>query len=764
MNTMNRGEAKMRIEKLRAELDRHRSLYHVLDAPEISDEVYDSLFHELVALEKSFPEFESEASPTRRVGDGPLTKFEKVRHAHRQWSFDDVFDFQELKAWSEKMNRLLVKEQGMKNSGRTVPKAERPLERVEYCCELKIDGLKMVLTYEEGVLVRAATRGDGEIGEDVTQNVRTIRSVPLVLSEPVDITVVGEIWLPGKELERINAGRIAGGEPVFANARNAAAGTVRQLDPKVVASRKLDSFVYDIDQLAWSREQGAGNTEQETAVAPLQKRNDRSEPPQTQAEELELLKQLGFKVNPHCKVCKNVDEVQAYYEEWAGKRHTLAYGLDGIVLKVNSREMQETLGYTGKSPRFGIAYKFPAEEATTVVEDISVQVGRTGVLTPVAHLRPVRIAGSTVSRATLHNADEIARLGVRIGDTVVLRKAGDIIPEVVSVVMALRSGSEKVYQFPTVCPVCGSDVSKQGTGNREQTTKPLPTLPLERGGGKNKESVASYCTNENCYAMERERIIHAVGRKGLDIDGLGEKIIEQLMDEGLVSDLADIFELTVGDLLPLERFAEKKADKVILSIEQAKRVRLDKFLFALGIRHVGEETADLIMKDIIKKFQIPNSKFQIKSEIHNTKIKNPKDIGELFSEMTEEEWTAIKGIGEKSAESIAEWFQDEKHQLVLSRMAELGVEIVLPELQENEESLSLTGKTFVLTGELASFTRDAAKSMIKERGGSVTGSVSKKTDFVVAGENPGSKLDVAKELGVKILNEEEFKKMVTSNQ
>ncbi|MGB5018278.1 MAG: BRCT domain-containing protein, partial [Candidatus Moraniibacteriota bacterium] len=274
------------------------------------------------------------------------------------------------------------------------------------------------------------------------------------------------------------------------------------------------------------------------------------------------------------------------------------------------------------------------------------------------------------------------------------------------------------------------------------------------------ESVAAYCTNENCYAMERERIIHAVGRKGLDIDGLGEKIIEQLMDEGLVSDLADIFELTIGDLIPLERFAEKKADKIILAIEQSKRVRLDKFLFALGIRHVGEETADLIMKDIIKKFQIPNSKFQIKSKIQNTKIKNPKDIGELFSEMTEEEWMAIKGIGEKSAESIAEWFQDEKHQLVLSRMAELGVEIVLPELQENEEFLSLTGKTFVLTGELASFTRDAAKSMIKERGGSVTGSVSKKTDFVVAGENPGSKLDVAKELGVTVLDETKFKELI----
>jgi DNA ligase (NAD+) len=760
---VNRDDVKKRIEKLRAELDRHRSLYHVLDAPEISDEAYDSLFHELIALEREFPEFESKTSPTRRVGDAPLTKFEKVRHAHRQWSFDDVFDFGELKAWEEKMKRILFKFQ---------VSSFKLQDDIEYCCELKIDGLKMILTYEEGMLVRAATRGDGEVGEDVTQNVRTIQSVPLVLHEPVNMTVVGEIWLPGKELERINAERIASGEPVFANARNAAAGTIRQLDSKVAASRKLDSFVYDIDQIKVTSNQ-----------KPVTKKENSGDLitnyqlPITQAEELQVLQKLGFKVNSHYKVCNNIDEVQSYYEEWTEKRHALPYGLDGVVLKVNSREMQGALGYTGKSPRFGIAYKFPAEEATTVVEDISVQVGRTGVLTPVAHLRPVRIAGSTVSRATLHNADEIARLDVRIGDTVVLRKAGDIIPEVVSVVTTLRNGSEKSYQFPTMCPVCGSEVSKLGLQKKGFQTA---VAPLKQRNDRSEEqearisgrtapkaersliheSVASYCTNENCYAMERERIIHAVGRKGLDIDGLGEKIIEQLMDEGLVSDLADIFELTIGDLLPLERFAEKKADKIILAIERSKQVRLDKFLFALGIRHVGEETADLIMKDIIKKFQIPNSKFQNKSEIRNTEMKNPRDIADVFSRMTEEDWTEVKGIGEKSAESIAEWFRDEKHQLILSRMAELGVEIVLPELQENEESLLFAGKSFVLTGELASFTRDAAKSMIKERGGSVTGSVSKKTDFVVAGENPGSKLDKAKELGVAVLDETKFKELI----
>ncbi len=756
---VNRDDAKIRIEKLRTELDRHRYLYHVLDAPKISDEAYDSLFHELVALEREFPEFDSEISPTKRVGDVPLSKFEKVRHAYRQWSFDDVFDLAELKSWDEKLKRILFKLQ--------VSSYQLQAD-IEYCCELKIDGLKMVLTYEGGVLVRAATRGDGEVGEDVTQNVRTIQSVPLVLREPVNITVVGEIWLPGKELERINAQRIAAGEVVFANARNAAAGTIRQLDPRIAASRRLDSFVYDIDEVRGDFQ--TADIHQSRSLRPIprtdldESESDRPELPKTQVEELELLKRLGFKVNTEYRLCKNVNEVESYYEQWSKRRNELPYGLDGIVLKVNSRQMQEALGYTGKSPRFGIAYKFPAEEATTVVEDITVQVGRTGVLTPVAHLRPVRIAGSTVSRATLHNADEIARLDVRIGDTVVLRKAGDIIPEVVSVVMALRSGEEKVYTFPTVCPVCGSRVSKQGTDvYKGRSLKGIPRTDLytlENDRSEGKKSVAAYCTNENCYAMERERIIHAVGRKGLDIDGLGEKIIEQLMDEGLVSDLADIFELTIGDLLPLERFAEKKADKIILAIEQAKRVRLDKFLFSLGIRHVGEETADLIMKDIIKKFQIPNSKFQIKSEIQNTKIKNPKDLAEIFSAMMEEEWTAMKGIGEKSAESIVEWFRDERHRSVLTRLSELGVEIILPEFSENEEFLPLAGKSFVLTGALTSFTRDAAKSMIKERGGSVTGSVSKKTDFVVAGENPGSKFTVAQTLGVRILNEKEFKDLI----
>lgn len=713
---MNKKGAQERIEKLRTELDRHRYFYHVLDHPEISDEAYDSLFHELIDLEKAFPEFDSVMSPTKRVGDTPLEKFEKIRHASRQWSFDDVFDIEELVEWNEKTSRLLQKS--------IISDIRYPISStIEYCCELKIDGLKVVLTYEKGMLVRAATRGDGEVGEDVTQNVRTIQSIPLVLNKALSVTVVGEIWLPGKELNRINAERISSGEQVFANARNAAAGTIRQLDPKVAASRKLDSFIYDIDFV--DSQQLTDNNKQEEKI-------------KTQVEELEFLKRLGFKVNSNYKLCKNIEEVHKYYEEWSEKRHDLAYGLDGIVIKANSRSVQEALGYTGKSPRFGIAYKFPAEETTTIVDGISIQVGRTGVLTPVAHLRPVRIAGSTVSRATLHNADEIARLDVRIGDTVVLRKAGDIIPEVVAVVTALRNGKSEKYRFPEICPVCGSIVSQQSIKNNQQ---------------KEEKSVAMYCTNKNCYAMERERIIHSVGRKGLNIEGLGERIIEQLMDEGLVSDMADIFELTVGDLIPLERFAEKKADKIILAIEQSKKVRLDKFLFALGIRHLGEETAYLISQNMMRRIKSQSASWR-------TKIKNARDIVDAFLGMTEEEWLSVKGIGEKSAESISEWFQDTKHQLMLARITELGVEILPMEQVVDTGKMILSGKTFVLTGELTSFTRDDAKSMIKELGGSVTGSVSKKTDYVVAGDDPGNKYDKAKELGVKILDEEEFKNLI----
>ena len=694
--------AEMRIAALRKEIDRHRVAYHVSDRPEISDEAYDALYTELEALEREYPDLVTPESPTQRVGAEPLAAFEKVRHEVAQWSFDDIFDFEELRAWDIKVKKLLV-QQGLWTEGES---------DLEYCCELKIDGLKMILTYREGLLVQGATRGDGSVGENVTQNLRTIRSIPLRLTRPVDVIVVGEVWLAGDELQRINQERLAAGEPVFANPRNAAAGSIRQLDPKVVARRRLDAFVYDVDRIGISDEK------------------NRME---TQSEELGLLRELGFKVNTEFRKCTGIREVEAYYQEWAKRRHELSYGLDGIVIKVENRRFQEALGYTGKAPRFGVAYKFPAEQATTVVEDILVQVGRTGVLTPVAHLRPVRIAGSTVSRATLHNADEIARLDVRIGDTVILQKAGDIIPEVVAVLPALRSGKERKYVFPSVCPICRSPVSERK--NRDK-------------GDRTEASVAVYCTNPKCFAVERERIIHAVGRKGFDIVGLGEKIIEQLMNEGLVSDVADIFDLSAGDLEPLERFADRKAEKIVQSIRNARTISLEKFLFALGILHIGEETAHLIAEHVGNEHR--------QGEIS---IGTVQGAMEWLGRKTEEEWVALNGIGVKSAESLRAWFADVKHREMLVRLEERGVALVLPDETGTDERI-LEGKTFVLTGELASFTRDEAKDMIRKQGGSVSSSVSRKTDYVVAGEHPGSKYDKARELGVVVLDESGFKTLI----
>lgn len=691
---MDKNAAKNRIEKLRAEVDRHRQLYHMNDAPEISDEAYDSLFHELVALETKYPEFASTTSPTVRVGGAPLEKFRKVRHTSRQWSFDDVFDASELAAWGERNIRLLEKAQA--GSGETFRTDSG------YVCELKIDGLKIVLTYERGELVVGATRGDGEIGEDVTANLRTIRSIPLRLTEAVDITVVGEAWLAHAELERINRERTAGGEPPFANVRNAAAGSIRQLDSKVTAKRNLDSFIYDIDLFSGD------------------------ETPNTQIEELKFLEGLGFRVNKEYRLCKTLDEVQKYYEEWIEKRHELPYALDGIVIKVNGRSEQEALGYTGKSPRFGIAYKFPAEEATTIVSDITVQVGRTGVLTPVAHLRPVRIAGSLVSRATLHNQDEIVRLGLRIGDTVVIRKAGDVIPEVVSVVANLRTGNEREFRMPERCPECGGPVRR-----------------LAIGTGEGSKSAALYCVNPDCFAVEQEKIIHAVGRKGFDIEGLGEKVVAQLIDEGLVADLSDIFELTEGDLVPLERFAEKKAAKSIAGIQNAKRVPLEKFIFALGIRHVGEESSRLVARLAAQK-----------------NIRDLDDLIATFPRVTHEEWIAADGFGEKSAESLKRWFGDASHIAMLRKMKASGVEIIVPKAGEQRREGPFSDKTVVVTGGLGRFTRDEAEDMIRKGGGRAASSVSAKTDFVVAGAKAGGKLDRARELGVRILTEEEFLDML----
>ncbi len=687
---MDRKTAQARITLLTREINRHRKLYHEEDRPEIPDAAYDSLLVELERLEQAFPDLKAADSPTAEVGAAPSEKFAKITHAVPQWSYDDVFDTAELEAWDARLKRFLGK-------------AGEEASTLRYLCELKIDGLKVVLTYERGTLIRAATRGDGTVGEDVTRNIRTIGDIPMTLPEPVDLTVGGEVWLSKAELKRLNREREQAGEPVFANTRNAAAGGLRQLDPRATASRRLSAFLYAV----------------EAASFPL---------PESQTEALALLTRLGFPVEPHHEACPDVAAVEDYYARWRDKRESLDYELDGIVIKVDQRVLQEVLGYTGKSPRWGVAYKFPAEEVTTVVEDIVVQVGRTGALTPVAHLKPVRVAGSTVSRATLHNEDEIGRLGVRVGDTVILRKAGDVIPEVVRVLAELRPRGTKPFRMPTRCPVCGSPVERRTVGT---------------GDG---ESAAHYCTNPNCYAAERERLIHFASRQGMDIDGLGDKIVERLMQEGLVADFADLYELEAGDLLALPGFKEKSASNLLLAIEASKKPPLQKFLFALGILHIGEETALLIAE-------------AVSALTGRRRFADLCDLGEALAAVTEERWAELRGIGGQAARSLHQWFNTAAHRKLLVRLSDHGVKPILPAAPTAAGGV-LAGKTLVLTGELSGFTRDEAKAMIRRYGGAVSSSVSRKTDYVVAGRDPGSKYDRARELGVKILDEAAFVKLV----
>jgi len=739
---MNKKEVQNRIEKLSKEIDRLRYRYHVLDDPETTDEVYDSLMKELVKLEKDFPELKAPDSPSQRVGGKPLDKFEKVKHVTRQWSFDDAFSLEEMKKWEEKIHKLaskLIPNSKFKISNQ-IPNPKSQITNLDYCCEMKIDGLKTILTYEDGILVQGATRGDGVTGEKVTENLKTIGSIPLKLNQNVSGIFVGECWLSKKELERINAERKKKGEALFANTRNAAAGSIRQLDPKIAASRKLDTYIYDIDQLNFLTPLAFGHS-------PLKKGEMKGVGfPKTQIEELKLLDDLGFKVNKNYRLCKSIEEVEKMYQEWIHKKDKQDYGIDGIVVKINSREIQEVLGYTGKSPRWGIAYKFPAEKVTTVVENIQVQVGRTGALTPVAHLRPVLVAGSTVSRATLHNEDEIKRLDVKIGDTVVIQKAGDVIPEVVEVIKNLRTGKEKKFHMPKNCPICGGEVKRQETSDKKQ----------------GKLSAATYCLNPKCFAVEKENIIHFVSKKGFNIDGFGEKIVEKLMQEGLISNFADIFELEKGDLEPLERFAEKSADNLIKAISESKIIEFPKFIFALGIRHTGEETAHLIAKGV-QKFPITNFQFPINSKFSKSKkikIENLEDLIIVFPMINVEMWQSIPGIGPKSAESLNVWFNNKENLKLLERMNDLGVKIETSD-KKQEISGKLQGKTFVLTGELSGFTRDEAKDIIRKAGGDISSSVSKKTDYVLVGDNPGSKYDKALELDIKILDEEGFKKLIS---
>ncbi|MFA6295698.1 MAG: NAD-dependent DNA ligase LigA [Candidatus Paceibacterota bacterium] len=707
-----------RLEKLRKIIERHRRLYHTEDKPEITDEAYDSLMAELVALEEKYPELKTEDSVSERVGGEPLKEFVKVKHAIKQWSFDDIFDANELKKWDEKVRNF-------------IEKAGLSGEKVEYCCELKIDGLKAVLTYENGRLIQAATRGDGEVGEDVTQNIKTIKSVPLKLKKEQFnnenntklLIATGEIWIGKKDLEKINKERERVGEQIFANSRNLAAGSLRQLDPKVTASRNLDSFIYDIDKYEANlgQNKSAGIHYESAEMSQKNSYQELIEVPQNQSEELELLSKFGFKTNPYFKVFNNLEGVQKFYEEWTKKRHSLDYELDGIVIKVNSRKIQEALGYTGKSPRWGVAYKFPAEQVTTILEDIVFQVGRTGVITPVAILKPIRVAGSVVSRATLHNEDEIKRLDVRIGDTVILQKAGDVIPDIVAVLKEMRPKQGSVpFKWPSHVPACGGDGR------------------IERIPGE----VAWRCIAKDSFEQQKRKFQYFTSKKCFDIDGLGPQILNQLIDAGLISSFDDIFTLKKGDLLNMPRFAEKSVDNLIQAVEKARKIILPRFLSSLSIPQVGEETAYDIARHFVNIEAIMRAK--------------------------REEFESIYGVGPKVADSISAWFKEIDNRKLVSNLLKHVTIIKEDEgvinvggVSVNGASNKLSGKSFVFTGSLPTLDREEGQRLVRLNGGDVSSSVSKKTSYVVAGEEAGSKLDKARELGVKIITEEEFLKMVS---
>lgn len=656
--------------EIRVRLHRHNYEYYVMDAPVVSDAEYDRLIRRLKDIEAEHPELVTPDSPTQRVGGQPLAGFDKVTHAAPLLSLGNAFSAEELRAFDNRVRSAV-------GTG------------VEYVVELKIDGLAVNLIYENRRLSKAATRGDGEVGEDVTTNVKTIRSIPLVMQNeagllPGYFEVRGEVYMPRTAFERLNRERSGAGEQLFANCRNAAAGSLRQLDPKVTAGRTLDFFAYGIGQ-----RQGL--------------------PFRTHAEVLAGLGKAGFRINSQHRVFPDIEQVIEYCSEWTAKRAALDYDIDGLVIKVNSLALQEELGSTVKEPRWAIAWKFPAEEAATVVEDIFVGVGRTGVLTPTAILRPVLLSGSTVSRATLHNEDFIREKDVRIGDTVIIHKAGEVIPEVISVVRAKRTGAEQVFIMPQECPECGK--------------------PVIRKMGE----AAHRCVNPDCPAMAREGLIHFVSRDAMNIDGLGPSIIETLLAAELISDAADLYSLTIPQLSELERMGEKSASNLVNAIAASKEAGLGRVLFALGIRFVGAKVAGILAKAYGKM--------------------------EAVAEASLDELVQIPDIGPRIAESVVGYFSDGEHLRLIEKLRHAGVKL------EDEPPVNLApqifaGKTFVLTGTLETMSRDEASAEIEKRGGKATSSVSRKTDFVVAGAEAGSKLAKATELGVRVLSEQEFLAML----
>ena len=652
-----------RVEQLHQAINHHRYLYHVEDRSEISPQALDALKDELQKLEEDYPELITPSSPTQRVAGEPLPFFEKVTHQVAQWSFDDAFTWEDLVAWEQRAQRYL--------------RDQTPLD---YLCELKIDGLKVILEYQKGQLFRAATRGNGRVGEDVTANVRTIEAIPLVLTEPVSGFFEGEVYLSKEQFERLNQEQARRGEELYANPRNTAAGTLRQLDPRIVAERSLGACFYDIAQaegLGWK----------------------------TQEEELALLARLGFTTGASQALCATLEEVWTYYQTQIEEKDSYPYEIDGVVVKVNSLSNQERLGYTGKAPRFAIALKFPAEQTTTVIRDIVLQVGRTGVVTPVALMDPVRVAGSTVSRATLHNQEEIERLDVRLGDTVIIQKAGDIIPQVVQVLEEFRPSGARPYRFPDKVPGCGGD------GSIEQ-------IPGQ---------VAYRCVDRHSGVMARRQLHYFVSKSAFDIEGLGPRIVDQLMDEGLVSEPADFFTLTPGDLTGLEGFKERAIDNLIQGIAQRRSIPFHRFLIALSIDGVGEETALILTQH-----------YTTLADLQKTEVATLE---------------AIDGIGTVLAQQLVAYFQEPRNQEGVARLLSQVTIDYLPTAETLGGGI-MQGKTVVATGSLNHYSRESIKNLIRQEGGKVGSSVSGQTDLVIAGEGAGTKLVKAQELGVEIWDEE----------
>ncbi len=660
-------QARRRIEELRRLIDHHNYRYYALDVPEISDHDFDRLIQELLALEAQFPDLITADSPTQRVGGQPSDAFATVVHRRPMLSLGNAFTTEDLRAWARRVQAALGE------------------QRVEYVCELKIDGTAVALTYERGRFVRGATRGNGLQGEDVTANLKTIRTVPLrlrVVAAPELVEVRGEVFLSTKAFEGVNRERIAAGDPQFANPRNAAAGSLRQLDPRVTSGRPLDLFVY-----------GAG------AVVGMNF--------DTHAGALRWLHEAGFKVNPHTRQCASLDEVMAYVDEWTARRLELAYATDGVVVKVNALHQQAELGATSQAPRWALAYKFPAEQVVTRIKDIRVYVGRTGALTPTAELEPVHVSGVTVTSASLHNEDEIRRKDVRIGDWVIVQRAGEVIPEVVGVLTERRTGEEQVFVMPTVCPVCGAIV--------------------RRPEG---EAVAR-CPNAACQAQVLERLIHFCSRDAMDIDRVGPQLLAHLFAAELIRDPADLYALRKKDLLDLDRMGEKSARNVLESIAQSRQPTLARFLYALGIRHVGAHVADLLA-------------------VH---------VGDLSGLMhaTFDELRGIPGVGPTIAESIGMFFRSPENRSLLEKFLGAGVQ---PRIPAAGPTAVWAGKQVVFTGSLSRFSRSRTAALVRNYGGVVSNNVSKKTDYLVVGADPGSKLDKAKKLGIPILSEDDFAALV----